>query len=107
MNLRVLDIVEAEVVEAASWYNDRSCKLGTEFLLAYRQALSKIEREPSRFPRLETLVSTDRDIRRVLLKRFPYYVVYEVFPNETVVLAVAHGSQRPNYWQDRAIERPS
>lgn len=93
-------MAEAEAVEAACWYNAQSSGLGYDFLAKYEQALAGIENSPDRYPRLETL-QTERDIRRCVLKRFPYYIVYENFSSETVVLAVAHASRRPNYWQNR------
>ncbi|RLT05905.1 MAG: type II toxin-antitoxin system RelE/ParE family toxin, partial [Planctomycetota bacterium] len=33
--------------------------------------------------------------------RFPYKIIFEMIQNEVVVLAVAHGSRRPNYWLKR------
>ena len=103
MNLRVLSIAETEAAEAISWYEKRQPGLGADFLLEYERVLSQIERNPGRYSKLET-IKTDRDIHRFLLHRFPYYVVYEVVPDEVVVLAVCHASRRPNYWLKRSGE---
>jgi hypothetical protein len=62
--------------------------------------LEEIEERPERFSRLET-IKTKRDIRRGLLRRFPYSVVYEVLPDEVIILAVAHTSRRPRFWIKR------
>jgi hypothetical protein len=100
MKLRILQIAELEARDAARWYDDHQEGLGDRFLDEYAAALEKIEENPLWFGRLET-VTTSKEIRRCLLKRFPYYIVYELAQNEVVVLAVAHARRRPNYWVER------
>ncbi|WP_102017610.1 type II toxin-antitoxin system RelE/ParE family toxin [Rhodopirellula islandica] len=39
--------------------------------------------------------------RFYLLRRFPFRVIYRVDGEDVVVVAVAHGSQDPNYWATR------
>jgi plasmid stabilization system protein ParE len=39
--------------------------------------------------------------RRVLLHRYPYYVIFRELPDTIQVLAVAHGKRRPGYWKRR------
>ena len=41
------------------------------------------------------------DIRRILLRRFPYAVIVLPRPSETLVVAIAHTRRRPLYWLDR------
>ena len=95
VKVRVLD-----VAEAASWYEGRLNGLGDQFLDAYSHCLKEIEEHPEQFSRMETIPDSST-IRPVLLSRFPYAVVYEMFPDEVIVLAVAHVSRRPNYWIGR------
>lgn len=40
-------------------------------------------------------------LRRFLLRRFPYYLLYRVEEDWILVLAVGHHSRRPGYWRDR------
>ncbi len=35
------------------------------------------------------------------MRRFPFQIVYEVHPEEVVVVAVAHLRMRPGYWRGR------
>jgi len=100
VTLRVLELAENEAIDAACWYENKCDGLGVDFLSRYESILTAIEADPHRFPLLETL-TTERNIRRCVMKRFPYYVVYELLDSETVVLAVAHSHRRPNYWQRR------
>ncbi len=100
MKVRLLAEADAEAKEAACWYDDRQTGLGDEFLDALAKRLAEVEQRPDRFPRLET-IKTKREIRRTLLRRFPYNVVYEICGDEVIVLAVAHTSRRPKYWIKR------
>jgi hypothetical protein len=63
----------------------------------------QIEQHPRRFAKLET-TQLEGEIRRSLLRRFPYLVIYEVHPDIIDVLAVAHASRLPDYWADRRKE---
>lgn len=100
MTLRILPEAEQEALAAATWYEHKLLGLGDDFVATYAAALEAIEKEPLRYPRLETIRSR-RNIRRCILRRFPYMVIFEVLPQETVALAVAHTSRRPNYWRGR------
>ncbi|WP_407936397.1 hypothetical protein [Limnochorda pilosa] len=46
-------------------------------------------------------VSADHLTRRVLVRGFPYQVVYHLRPDEIVIVAVAHLKRRPGYWRNR------
>jgi plasmid stabilization system protein ParE len=63
-------------------------------------AFRQIEQHPRRFAKLET-IPFEGEIRRFLLRKFPYLVIYEIHPDLVEVLAVAHASRMPDYWVDR------
>jgi hypothetical protein len=103
VRLRVLDAAEAEATEAAGWYDDRQAGLGDDFLNEYATRLGQIESDPHRFPVLET-VDSPHEIRRSLLRRFPYGIVNQMLKSEAIVLAVMHLSRRPDYWTFRVSQ---
>jgi hypothetical protein len=41
------------------------------------------------------------EIRRSLLARFPYTIVYGIDAQTIIVIAVAHTHREPRYWIDR------
>jgi plasmid stabilization system protein ParE len=86
---------DAEVTEAARFYELQVENLGLSFLDALDAALEKIEARPKAF----ALVG--REVRRATLRRFPYSVFYVVEPDRIRVIAVAHQKRRPNYWRAR------
>ena len=42
-----------------------------------------------------------RDIRRVLIRRFPFGIYYRTGEEAIVVIAIMHGSRHPKRWQKR------
>jgi plasmid stabilization system protein ParE len=100
MNLRIAPEAEEETQQAAQWYEDRRRGLGLEFLAAVDAAVQRIRDDPLQFSTLETLPD-EANVRRFLLKRFPYAIIFEVISGEIRILAVAHGRRRPQYWKQR------
>ena len=89
-----------ELVEAAVWYRARRPGLESEFLAEFDRVLPLIGSSPASFPRLLDMPE-DLVIRRALLPRFPYAVIFMDLGTEIRVLAVAHAKRRPGYWLDR------
>ncbi|GMR23977.1 MAG: hypothetical protein BMS9Abin37_2460 [Acidobacteriota bacterium] len=89
-----------ELNEAASWYEARSEGLGSELLDEVEEVLQRIGALPDSFPRLLD-VPDDLEIRRALLPRFPYALVFVSTAVDIQVIAVAHTKRRPGYWLDR------
>ena len=65
-----------------------------------RCTLPLVDERPRSFPRLQDVDAT-LEIRRALLARFPYALVFLVREDEVRVLAVAHAKRRPGYWLSR------
>jgi hypothetical protein len=60
-----------------------------------RNFLSRLSRTPLAFP-------VERgDIRRLILARFPYKLLYSIESDYIYVIAVAHRRRSPDYWIDR------
>jgi hypothetical protein len=62
--------------------------------------LRPIASSPKAFPRLLDLPA-DLEIRRALLPRFPYGLIFMDLGEHIRVLAVAHAKRQPRYWLDR------
>lgn len=61
-----------------------------------RAALTAIEESPERYP------VARGEVRRRLLDRFPYSILYLVEVREIVVIACFHGRRDPTRWHRRA-----
>ncbi len=44
------------------------------------------------------------NLRRRILRRFPFELLYAIEAERIVIVAVAHLRRRPRYWQDRIEE---
>jgi hypothetical protein len=97
-----LDAAWAEVVEASEWYEARVEGLGDELYAEVDEVLDRIAALP-RSGALWTNAAFLREVRRILLVKFPYAVVYVVAPRP-IVIALAHSSRRPGYWAGRVAD---
>lgn len=64
----------SEIKEARRWYEGQVRGLGRAFLSELEAAIDLL----SLFPRMHPTVLEDTQVRRVLLRRFPYALVYEI-----------------------------
>ncbi len=83
---------EDDLAQAFSWYEGQVLGLGDEFLRSVDAVFALIQRHPEAYPLIYG------DVRRGLLRRFPYGVFYLVDTERTVVLSVSHMREDPRTW---------
>lgn len=93
--VRFLEAAWAEMVEAGKYYNSKSQGLGSDFLDALQRTVEGIGENP-----LLGEVA-HQSIRRKLVTRWPYSVLYQVEDDELVIYAIMHHRRSPNYWHGR------
>ena len=93
--LSIHETAEAEINEAADFYDIESLGLGSVFIGEIERAIRYIVDSPDAAPLLRGRV------RKRIMAGFPYSLVYSVRPDEIRVLAVAHHKRRPFYWRGR------
>ena len=96
VNVSFHRLAERELNEAALYYEEESKGLGAAFLDAVQRTLDFISDYPGAAQPVTELV------RRKLIPRFPYAVLFRLRGNEIRVLAVAHQMRRPLYWRRRS-----
>ncbi len=95
MKLRFLILAQRELDDAVAWYNEQAAGLGQEFLDELDRTVRRAVTFPMSCPEIEP------GVRRCLLARFPYGLIYGVDGETLVVVAVAHLHREPRYWVDR------
>ena len=95
MKVKLLPLARRELEDAADWYDEQAIGLGQEFLDEVDGALARIVSYPESCPEIEP------GLRRCLLARFPYCLIYETAGETLVVAVVAHLRREPRYWADR------
>jgi plasmid stabilization system protein ParE len=96
----ILDIHEdadRELNDAANYYDSESPGLGTLFLDQVDDGYQRILENP------HAAAEVDSDIRRLVLAKFPFNLIYEIDGDVILILAVAHQRRRPHYWRERRV----
>lgn len=86
---------EAEFNDAAQFYESRVVGLGQQFAAEVQRTVLFIRKYP------DAGAAVRLSVRRALVDRFPYAVVYRCEREVIQVLAVAHVRKRPGYWRRR------
>lgn len=86
---------EQEFVEAAAYYEQNVTGLGQRFGSEVRHAIERL------LEYAELGSPIDAGLRRLVLVRFPYVLIYSFTPDMLTIVAVAHARRRPGYWRAR------
>lgn len=86
---------DAEVAEAAAYYEAQSPGLGLSLLDEIQRAVVQIAEYP------EACQLTGHRTRRKPLWRFPYSLIYAIYPDRIRIVALTHQRRRPYYWRKR------
>jgi toxin ParE1/3/4 len=89
---------EAEMIDAAAWYQTQQRDLGGRLLAAGAEAIQRIALNPELHPLLEG------DVRRCLTRTFPFGILFRNKPEVIEVIAVMHLHREPGYWARRRNE---
>lgn len=98
--VRIHEAAAVEAEEAAAWYEQKQPSLGADFARSLHAALELLQ---------EDLVpdvaahgqAGSRKVRRLILKRFPYDVVFINLSDALLVLAFVHHARGPGFWRQR------
>ena len=94
-DVRLREEADADLNEAATWYEKQHLGLGHEFLDSVLDGFKSISATPLRYPLIRGR------IRRALISRFPFGIYFTMEKSHIVVLAVMHGTRHPRRWQRR------
>jgi plasmid stabilization system protein ParE len=84
-----------ELEEAVFYYEECQAGLGKQLSHEIKSATHLILAHPQAWTIIEN------NIRRTLVRRFPYGLLYSFTKDEIYILAVMHLKREPNYWQTR------
>jgi plasmid stabilization system protein ParE len=95
MKIHFLSIAQKELNDAVDWYNEQVDGLGNEFLDELDRAIRRAVAYPQSCTEIES------GLRRCIMARFPYGLIYGLEKDKIIVVAVAHLHRNPRYWADR------
>ena len=86
---------EEEFIEAAAYYEQNVPGLGERFAREAHETIGQLLKYP------EIGSPIDPNLRRIVLARFPYCLIYSFTQDMLRIVAVAHTRRRPGYWRPR------
>ena len=95
MKIAFLDAAKSEFDDAIDYYDEQRFGLGLEFDEELEQALERIDHYPEAWSPLSSRV------RRCVLNRFPYSVIYEIRSEIIIIVAIQHHHKEPESWRSR------
>jgi plasmid stabilization system protein ParE len=95
ISVRFLPPAEAELLHEIEYYSSARTGTGVRFQAAVEAALERAARHPLGG------APSPKGTRSVLVKGFPFSVVYRANELELLVVAVAPHRRRPGYWMAR------
>lgn len=95
MKIDFLDAAKSELDDAIDYYDEQRFGLGLEFEEELEQALERIDHYPEAWSPLSSRV------RRCVLNRFPYSVIYEIRSEIIIIVAIQHHHKEPESWRSR------
>lgn len=95
MNLLFDPLAKQEYHDAFEYYEAQEKGLGEKFRIAVWAAIGILEKYP------EIGEEVRPGIRKILVRRFPYKLIYSFNDHAMYIIAVAHSYRKPDYWLGR------
>ena len=89
-------LADIELNEAAAYYESERAGLGATFLREVDRCIESLAKWPEAGP---TILGP---VRRRLVRRFPYAILYSIKAESVRILAVMNLKRRPLYWLGRS-----
>ncbi len=89
-NIILSEIAEQEIRSIRQWYDAQTYQLGNHFILAIEDTFARIAWSPNIYP-----IVLFNQYRRVLIRRFPYWIYYRIEGDNIKISSVFHNSRSP------------
>jgi plasmid stabilization system protein ParE len=80
------------MAEAADWYDSQAPGRGDDFLRSLQHTIESVCRNPYQYQVLRG------ELRRAVLRKYPYLIIYAVSQDEVTVLRCVHARRDPRTW---------
>ena len=91
------ELAAMEYKDAVEYYNLQISGLGDRLKNEVKTGIRRILANPY-------LWSTEKgDVRKYLLHRFPYKILFSIEHDYIYIIAIAHSHRKPDYWVDRLL----
>ena len=86
-----------ELTDSIDFYNKKRPGLGFEFADSVKKGLSRIGEVPESWPKFS------KRLRRFLLKKFPFAIIYysDITNTQITIIAIMHLHRKPVHWKNQ------
>ena len=84
-----------ELIAAGQFYQAKRTGLGEDFLEQIQSGFYSIQERPEMWPEFIP------GFRRLILKRFPFAIIYQLKEDYIEIIGIMHLNRQPGYWLDR------
>ena len=92
MTIIFSNLARQELDDATHYYEIEYQGIGKQFRQEVRKAITRISEYPKAW-------SVERgDVRKCILHKFPYKLLYSIEEDNIFIIAVAHQHRKPDYW---------
>jgi len=95
MDVIFSELAKLELEDAELYYEFQQEGLGKRFKLSIKEGITRILQFPMSWP------FEKDEIRKCILARFPYKILYSIEEDHIFIIAIAHTHRKPNYWVDK------
>jgi hypothetical protein len=95
ISVKFHEAAEKEMVLAAGYYEYQQVDLGRRFLAAIQDSINRIVINPELYNPILP------DVRRCLVKTFPFGIIFKHKQNHVFIVAIMHLHRDPDYWKER------
>jgi hypothetical protein len=97
--LQFIPEIEEDVIKSYIWYESKSRGLGEDFLRMFYVSANEISSNPLLYPKVY------QDIRRRLLRRFPFAIYFKIEEDRIIVFGLFHCARNPQVIDDTLHNR--
>ncbi|HRK30303.1 MAG TPA: type II toxin-antitoxin system RelE/ParE family toxin [Tepidisphaeraceae bacterium] len=87
---------EADIAAACAWYDEQQPGLSIRFIERIEAAFALAAERPHTFPFVHRLT------QRVLVRQFPYLILFQDLPDSILIIGVFHAARDPISIRSRA-----
>jgi plasmid stabilization system protein ParE len=99
MKVILADPAKEELENGTTYYELEQKGLGEIFEEEVKTGIKLITKYPYSWPEMR------EGIKKFILHKFPYKIIYSIEKDIILVLAIAHQHQKPDYWVDRIQDK--
>lgn len=94
-SLHLSDDAESDLEFSYSFYYEENPKVADIFFIRINKSFESIKSDPYSYPIVY------KNVRKFIVKKFPFVVYYQIVESAIKVIAIFHTSRNPEIWNDR------